>query len=216
MEGLLTKPERNIQDNDVSISKKKILLEQWIPLLTKVEKTELFDVIKSYNIPYTKNRNGIFFNIACLDDDVVDRLYLFCKFYRQNAKISKEVQSVTASSDDGEKDTTKTEKPNILNAIDKSIMQECVRDVIKNSISKDLQEKLNMKLSTLQKESNWKHTPLPSNHTKNAELGKVRGRIIKRKNTILKRCRDISLYLSKNSSTKDVDTLSATNELETE
>lgn len=211
MEGLITKPETNIEDKDVPIGKKKILLEQWIPLLTKVEKTELFDVIKSYNIPYTKNRNGIFFNIACLEDDIVDRLYLFCKFYRQNAKISKDVQN-----NSNEKDTTKTAQPNILNAIDKSIMQECVRDVIKNSISKDLQEKLNMKLSTLQKESNWKHTPLPSNHTKNAELGKVRGRIVKRKNTILKRCRDISLYLTKNSSTKDVDTLSATNELETE
>lgn len=213
MEGLYAKPETNIEDKNVPISKKKILLEQWIPLLTKVEKTELFDVIKSYNIPYTKNRNGIFFNIACLEDDIVNRLYLFCKFYRQNAKITKDVKT---STDDSKKETDKTEKPNILNAIDKSIMQECVRDVIKNSISKDLQEKLNMKLSTLQKESNWKHTPLPSNHTKNAELGKVRGRIVKRKNTILKRCRDISLYLTKNSSTKDVDTLSATNELETE
>ena len=211
MEGLLTIPDSNVKETNIPISKKKLLLEQWIPSLTKVEKTELFDVIKSYNIPYTKNRNGIFFNIACLEDDIVDRLYVFCKFYKQNAQISKDVQKVQ-----DEQDTSQKQTPSILNAIDKSIMQECVRDVIKNSISKDLQEKLNMKLSTLQKESNWKHTPLPSNHTKNAELGKVRGRIVKRKNTILKRCRDISLYLTKNSSTKDLDTLSATNELETE
>lgn len=163
---------------------------------------EIFEIIQSYEIPHSKNRNGVFLNLAGLKEDVIDRLYSYCHYYH-NSRDFLQLKEEKVSE-------------NTFSAIDQSLMQECVRDAIKDSLSSSLQKKLNQKLSIFVKESNWNHTPIPNNHSKNAELGKVRGRINRRKNNILKRCRDISLYLQKNPNSKEQDVLSGTNELSIE
>lgn len=186
----------------LTLAEKRNTLETWIPKLDDLEKRELYEMLQSYHIPHSKNSNGIFINLACLEEEMIDRIYSYCQYYHNARKI-------TGNEEDDAKDET-----NAFANIDKTLMQECVRDVIKDSLSSHLQEKLNQKLSVFQKESNWKHQPIPNNHTKNAELGKVRGRISRRKNNLLKRCRNISLYLQKNGNTsRDVDCLSGTNDL---
>ena len=188
----------------LSVLEKRNLLEKWIPTLDGVSKKELYEVIKTYNIPFTKNRNGLFINLAYLEENYIDILYSQCKFFKNSLQLTEETRSLEK----------KENVPNTFSVVDQSLMQECVRDVIKDSLSLSLQEKLNKKLSVFAKESNWKHQPIPNTHSKNAELGKVRGRISRRKNDLLKRCRDISLYLSKNeNSVKEQDILSGTNEL---
>lgn len=191
------------KDNvEKTIDEKRLLIQKWIPQLDDVAKKELYDIMKTYNIPFTKNRNGIFMNLAYLEEDSIDCIFKNCRFFMNSMKFAENTR-----------DTKETESNNFF-AIDQTLMQECVRDAIKDQLAPQLQEKLNQKLSIFVKESNWKHQPLPNTHTKNAELGRVRGRISRRKNTLLKRCRDISLYLTKNEGgSKDQDILSGTNEL---
>ena len=185
-----------------TLYQKRSKLEQWMPKLSAIEMKEIFEMLKSYNIPHSKNRNGVFINLAGLNESMINRLYSYCHYYQNSNQFiqEKEVEEETAQT-------------HAFAAIDKSLMQECVRDAIKDSLSPTLQVKLNQKLSVFTKESNWKHQPIPNNHSKNAELGKVRGRINKRKNNILKRCRDISLYLQKSNSGKEQDVLSGTNDI---
>lgn len=187
------------QLSKLTIVEKRNQLEAWIPDLNDTEKKEIFDMIQSYQIPHSKNRNGVFINLAGIKEDMIDRLYSYCHYYQKSHTML-------------ELDSFK-QKESTFSAIDQSLLQECVRDAIKDSLSQSLQKKLNSKLSIFVKESNWKHTAIPNNHSKNAELGKVRGRINRKKNHILKRCRDISLYLQKNTGSKDQDVLSGTNEL---
>lgn len=141
-------------------------------------------------------------NLAYLEEKHIHTLYTHCVYFVNSIKLT-------------EKTEQELQGKNVM-VIDQTLMQECVRDVIKDSLSDSLQEKLNKKLSIFAKESNWKYQPIPNTHTKNAELGKVRGRISRRKNHLLKRCRDISLYLSNKDKTKEQDVLSATNELSVE
>jgi len=37
----------------------------------------IFDFIKNNEIEYSKNKNGIYFNIACVDDIIIEKLYTF-------------------------------------------------------------------------------------------------------------------------------------------
>lgn len=187
-----------------TLQQKRNRIQEWIPQIEDVAKRELFDIMKTYNIPFTKNTNGLFINLAYLEEESINCLFKHCRFFINSQKFTEESRK-----------ESKQEKEKGF-VIDQSLLQECVRDIIKDSLSESLQIKLNKKLSVFEKESNWKHQPLPNTHTKNAELGKVRGRISRKKNnhSLLKRCRDISLYLSKNeTSGKDADILSGTNEL---
>ena len=59
---------------------KKLLFEK-INSLSSTEHEEVFKIIKSNNINYSKNKNGVFFNISNIHDDIVkhiDEFVLFC------------------------------------------------------------------------------------------------------------------------------------------
>lgn len=65
--------------------RKKHLLEK-INHLTVTEHDEIFKVMKTYNVPFTQNKNGVFFNISLVSDDVVSKIEDFVEFCLKNKK----------------------------------------------------------------------------------------------------------------------------------
>lgn len=41
-------------------------------------------MIQSYQIPHSKNRNGVFINLAGIKEDMIDRLYSYCHYYQKS------------------------------------------------------------------------------------------------------------------------------------
>ena len=68
-----------IKDYDI----RKQLLED-LKILNKMEKEEIFRIIKSTGSMYTENSNGIFFDISKLNNNVFDQLVVFINFCKQN------------------------------------------------------------------------------------------------------------------------------------
>ena len=65
---------------------KKKLIEN-IDKLTKLEKNEVFNIIKKYNITYTSNSNGIFVDLQYFTEDIVKDLNNYMLFCKNNKKI---------------------------------------------------------------------------------------------------------------------------------
>lgn len=55
-------------------NKDRKLLANQISKLTTTEHEEIFKVLQRHNLHYSQNKNGIFFNISSLDDDIVDEI----------------------------------------------------------------------------------------------------------------------------------------------
>ena len=75
--------------------------------LVKSEYEQIFRIVKSHNIVYMENSNGIFFDIYTLSDEVLDEMLRFIEFCNEvrrqdQARISEmseltaEVNAVTA------------------------------------------------------------------------------------------------------------------------
>jgi hypothetical protein len=67
----------------MSSRKKKHLLEK-ISRLSITEHDEIFKVMKTYSIPFTQNKNGVFFNISLVDDEIVSKIEDFVEFCLKN------------------------------------------------------------------------------------------------------------------------------------
>lgn len=67
----------------MSIINKKKLYEQ-INSLTSIEHEEILKIIQKNNISYSKNNNGIFFNLSTLSDDIINELNNFISFCLSN------------------------------------------------------------------------------------------------------------------------------------
>lgn len=59
-------------------------LKKDIKNLNKNEYIEIFKIIINNNIKYTENKNGIFFNLKYLNDNVVKKIYSFVEFSKIN------------------------------------------------------------------------------------------------------------------------------------
>ena len=68
-----------LKDYDI----RKQLLED-LKILNKMEKEEIFRIIKSTGSMYTENSNGIFFDISKLNNNVFEQLLVFINFCKQN------------------------------------------------------------------------------------------------------------------------------------
>lgn len=65
---------------------KKKLIEN-IDKLTKLEKNEVFNIIKKYNITYTSNSNGIFVDLQYFTEEIIKDLNNYMLFCKNNKKI---------------------------------------------------------------------------------------------------------------------------------
>lgn len=58
--------------------------------LMKPEQEELFKLIRKANVPYTENSNGIFFDIAKLEQPVFVQISTFLDFCKHNRSMFEE------------------------------------------------------------------------------------------------------------------------------
>jgi hypothetical protein len=67
----------------MSSRRKKQLLEN-INRLTNTEHDEIFKVMKMHHIPFTQNKNGVFFNLLHVDDGIIEIIGNFVDFCLKN------------------------------------------------------------------------------------------------------------------------------------
>jgi hypothetical protein len=58
-----------------------------IESLSKIEKIEIFKIIKNYDVFYTQNKNGIFLILNKLDEKVVNEIDNFLIFLDETKQI---------------------------------------------------------------------------------------------------------------------------------
>lgn len=88
-------------------------------------KRELFEIMKTYHIPFTKNTNGLFINLAYLEESSIQCLFKHCRFFINSKKFTEESRKEPEENKKGF-------------MIDQTLLQECVRDIIKDSLSDSL------------------------------------------------------------------------------
>ena len=59
--------------------KRKLILEYLSNIKDDFNGELIFSYIKSHNINYVQNRNGIFFNLSILDENTINELYNYIK-----------------------------------------------------------------------------------------------------------------------------------------
>jgi hypothetical protein len=59
-------------------------LKDYIATLGPFEHGEIFRMFEHHNVPYTRNKNGIFVNITSLDPTILEELAVFVKFCQKN------------------------------------------------------------------------------------------------------------------------------------
>ena len=62
------------QNITYTISDKKDLLRRITNIKYKICYKNIFKLLIKYNIKYTRNNNGIFFNLALLSDDILNEI----------------------------------------------------------------------------------------------------------------------------------------------
>jgi len=67
---------------NTSIKKKKKLLEL-VKNLSNIEYNEIFNIIQENNCPYSGNNNGIFINLQNVNDEIIDKIFIFLEFIKQ-------------------------------------------------------------------------------------------------------------------------------------
>ena len=66
-------------------NKQKQTLTCKISTLGSMEHEEIFNIIKRHsNVQYTTNKNGVFFNLSSIEDDVVEQVAKFVEFCSSN------------------------------------------------------------------------------------------------------------------------------------
>ena len=55
--------------------------------LSKIEKIEVFKIIKTYDVFYTQNKNGIFLILNKLDEKVINKINNFLIFLDETKQI---------------------------------------------------------------------------------------------------------------------------------
>lgn len=55
--------------------------------LSKAELVEIVRILQKFEVVYSENTNGIFFNVGMLDQDVFDALLKFMEFTQSNKKV---------------------------------------------------------------------------------------------------------------------------------
>jgi hypothetical protein len=73
---------------DISLKEMRSFLQSNIPSLDDVAKKELYDIVHTYHIPFTKNSNGLFMNLAYLEEDHIRELYKHCVYFVNSMKLT--------------------------------------------------------------------------------------------------------------------------------
>lgn len=85
--------------NDIEdYEKRKAFLED-LKSLNKTEKEEIFRILKKNSCSFSENSNGIFFDVARLNDETFSQCLSFMEFCKQNRRTleSREQEQMKAS-----------------------------------------------------------------------------------------------------------------------
>ena len=87
--------------NDIDVEdyeERKAFLED-LKILNKVEKEELFRILKKNFVPLSENSNGIFFDVSSLDKETFLQLVSFMEFCKENRREfeSREQEQIKAA-----------------------------------------------------------------------------------------------------------------------
>lgn len=69
-----------------------------IESMTKEHHLEIFKILKSYDIKYTENNNGIFINMNNINPDCLDKIDNYVNFINENKKNIIEFEKVKEES----------------------------------------------------------------------------------------------------------------------
>lgn len=69
----------------VQVPSRKSLMEK-ITALGSTEHTEIFRILKKYNVPHTQNNNGIFVNITSVPEEILKEVHDFVSYCSLNNK----------------------------------------------------------------------------------------------------------------------------------
>jgi hypothetical protein len=61
-------------------------LVQQVKCLSETEHEEVYKIMFMNNVEYTRNKNGLFFNLSLVDDDVIKQIHDFVVFSLENKK----------------------------------------------------------------------------------------------------------------------------------
>lgn len=87
--------------NDIDVEEyeqRKTFLED-LKILNKVEKEELYRILKKNFVPLSENSNGIFFDVSRLDKETFTQLVSFMEFCKKNRQEfeSREQEQIRAT-----------------------------------------------------------------------------------------------------------------------
>ena len=68
------------------MNEKKELIHKSIQTLSSTEIEEIFRLLYINKTKYTRNNNGIFVNLHWLNDDIIEKLYIYIKFCLESYK----------------------------------------------------------------------------------------------------------------------------------
>jgi hypothetical protein len=71
--------------NKLEYETRKQFLED-LKILSKEEYQEIFRIIKKYNIEYSENSNGVFFDLTTISNDIFEKLSSFIEFCKVQRK----------------------------------------------------------------------------------------------------------------------------------
>lgn len=66
------------------VYRKQIIVSKIEQNLTHIEHGEIFKILQKHNVPFTKNKNGCFFNIAPINSEMVSEIERFVEYCQAN------------------------------------------------------------------------------------------------------------------------------------
>jgi len=114
---------------NTSIKKKKKLLEL-VKNLSNIEYNEIFNIIQENNCPYSGNNNGIFINLQNVNDEIIDKIFIFLEFIKQKKEELNEKDVVLEN-------IKKDIKVNVIENFDNKINNTSKNDIVLSDDDRD-------------------------------------------------------------------------------
>lgn len=75
-------------------SQNLIYIRDTIQKMNKVHHIKFFEILKNNNIPYSENRNGIFFNMNLIDSKIVSQISDYINYVEKQEDNLKETEKL--------------------------------------------------------------------------------------------------------------------------
>ena len=73
-------------------SQKLMTIRNKIEKMNKIHHVKFFEILKNNNIPFSENRNGIFFNMNSFNDDIIDQIDNYIQYIQKQEDNLKQTE----------------------------------------------------------------------------------------------------------------------------